>query len=596
MRNGFPPVAAALTLLWATWAAGQARPSDMNVAIPGVSGVSGLLTNSLLEKGCFSCYSTVPTRMSQGAGVLRAAADEQLPLPGTMEYIEIDTLVVVYPRYQRDYSGGRLRVNLSAKDIETLKTETAEATHFFWRSSNCKCLVKTDWMVMDRVLTPSQLWDLSGKGEYWLTYWPVGGGSVEQDLRNAGVTNRQYSVVVVLYAFENSDGAVAAIGGGTYGVDIGFLGNTSYVAIPLAWGLDCDGVFVHEYLHSLDSIFTASGNPLGSDMGHADRPELFTYPADSGRHFNFLLSNVLNPRSWIALDPQWARVVIAPDGDGDGVPDSGALPATEESLGSSPTEKDTDGDGLEDLKELTAAYYRESDPRNPDTDADGLSDGADPYPLFWCNNQVPKSQPQIDGLIRTGEYVQVADLPAADSDLQVSAYTAWSDGMLYLAADVIDNRVQTPYEDPFWSFDDNLEVDIDGRRDGWLTGDQRNYRFCVVPVGSQGRPYVLGEFGSRETGTMEWRDIDVSTVVAGYTLHSSGYRIEMAIPAKVLNATSARTADVRIAANSSVRLTFSVCDNDAYGDWPEFNLFTARDSDTPAFVDLRFTQELSPGQ
>ena len=45
-----------------------------------------------------------------------------------------------------------------------------------------------------------------------------------------------------------------------------------------------------------------------------------------------------------------------------------------------------------------------------------------------------------------------------------------------------------------------------------------------------------------------------------------------------------------------MRLTFSVCDNDAYGDWPEFNLFTARDSDTPAFVDLRFTQELSPGQ
>ena len=162
--------------------------------------------------------------------------------------------------------------------------------------------------------------------------------------------------------------------------------------------------------------------------------------------------------------------------------------------------------------------------------------------------QVAKSQPQIDGLIRTGEYVQAADLPAADSDLQVSAYAAWSDGMLYLAADVIDNRVQTPYEDPFWSFDDNLEVDIDGRRDGWLTGRSAQLPVPCRARGLAGPAVCLGRIRLRETGTMEWRDIDVSAVVAGYTLHSSGYRIEMAIPAKVLNATST-TADVRIAAN-----------------------------------------------
>jgi len=248
-RYGHPPVAAVLALVCAALAAGQARPfiTDVNVVVPGVQGVSGLLTDAVLENGCFSCYSTVPGRLAPASRSL-ATAGEYACAAGMMQYVEIDTLVVVYPRYRRTWSGGRIGVTLSDADIETLKAEVAQAQRFIWRSSNLKCLVKTDWLVMDRVLSPAQLWDMSGKGGYWLTYWPVGGGSVEQDLRDAGIGNGQYSVVVVLYAFENSDGAEAAIGGGTYGVDVGFLGNTSYVAIPLAWGLDCDGVFVHEYL------------------------------------------------------------------------------------------------------------------------------------------------------------------------------------------------------------------------------------------------------------------------------------------------------------------------------------------------------------
>lgn len=566
--------------LCVTWAGAQ-------VPAPDVQAVNGQLSDVVLAKGCFSCYSTVPQPTTDR---LRAAGAGPGALPGTMQYVEVDTLVVVYPNYQRDFTGGRVRVSLSDADIETLKGEVAQAKSFLWRSSNCKCLIKADWMVIDRVLTPAQLWNMSGAGGYWLQYWSIGGGSVEQDLRDAGVVNGQYSVVIVLYAFENSDGATAAVAGGTYGVDIGFLGDTSYIAMPLAWGLDCDAVISHEYLHALDSIYTASGNPLGNDMGHADHPESFPYAADSSRQFSFLLANVLDPNSWLALDPRWVRLATAPDADSDGLPDSGDLPITEESFGSSPTDRDTDHDGLDDLKELTATYYASSDPRNRDTDGDGLPDGNDVYPLFWCNDQVARHVPQIDGSIKQGEYTQVARLVTSPaSDLSVTAYAAWSEDMLYLAADVTDNKVQTPYQDPYWQFDDNFEVDIDGCRDGWLTGDQRNYRFYAVPVGAGGRPYVFGEFGSLQAGQLTWRSLDVSTIVARYALRTGGYRIEMAIPTSLLHAANTRLPDVIAASGSSVRLTFSVRDFDAYADWPQFNVFNGQDKDTPSFVELHFT-------
>ncbi len=518
------------------------------------------------------------------------AADEPVPVPGTMPYVELDTLVVVYPHYQRDYDGGHVQMDLSAADIETLKTEAAEAWHSLWRSSNCKCLVKADWMTVDRVLTPAQLWE-AGKGRYLLPYPAVGNDLVERDLRAAGVGNGQYAAVVAFYAFQNSEGAVAAVGGLSVGVDRHFLGNTALIVIPLHAGLDRDGILVHEYLHALDSMFTASGNPAG-DMGHADRPPEFPYPADSPRHFWFLLANVLDPQSWLALDPEWARVATAPDADGDGIPDAGDLPLTEESFGSAPAQADTDDDGLSDLGELTAAYYRASDPLNPDTDGDGLPDGADAYPLFWCHDQVAKSTPQIDGLIRPGEYTQVS-WPAtpANSDLQVSAYAGWSDDVLYVAADVVDDTVQTPYQDPYRHFNDNFEICIDALQDGWTTGDQRNYRFYAVPVGTRGKPYIFGEFGSLVPGDTAYRAIDVSCIMARYARRGDGYSIEMAIPTNVLSAAGATTPDVCLQAGASARVTFAIRDHDAYADWPKFNLFTAADSDTPAFITLHFTPE-----
>ena len=64
------------------------------------------------------------------------------------------------------------------------------------------------------------------------------------------------------------------------------------------------------------------------------------------------------------------------DRDGDGVPDyspyGDELSITEETLGTSTSHVDTDGDGLSDLEEATAGVRSGTDPNHPDTDRDGL--------------------------------------------------------------------------------------------------------------------------------------------------------------------------------------------------------------------------------
>lgn len=561
------------------WSGAQrsCEAADVNTVSPVLGTVPGFYSSAVLEGGCFSCYSTVPAPAAATDRPIAAAADADVP--GMTQYAEIDTLVVFYPHYRRDYREGHVQVDWPEADMRRLRAEAAEAVEFFWRASNLKCLLNIDYMVVDRTLTPAQLWDWGDNGRYWLTYWSIDGGtSVERDLRAARVSNGQYSVVVVLYAFESSEGASAAVAGGAYGVDIGFLGDTAYIAIPVRQDLNRDGVIIHEYLHALDSIYTASGNPGDNNMGHADRPALFNYPADGGRHFSFLLCNVLEPQSWLQLDPRWARVATAADGDGDGVPDSGDLPITEQTLGSSAAKRDTDDDGLDDLAELTAVFYRPLDPRAGDTDGDGMMDGEDPYPLYWCSDRIGMGQPGIDGLIGAEEYTLVARLPVQPNpDIEVSVYSAWSDGALCVAADITDNRVQTPYQEPFWHFCDNFEINIDSLCTGWFSGRPRNYRFYVVPTGSQGRPQVFGRYGAYRGDSMDWNDIDTSPIDAKYALRPGGYIIEMAIPSQVMSASGAGVPDVRASLGASWRWTFSVRDHDDYADWPELSVLTGLD-------------------
>lgn len=51
-----------------------------------------------------------------------------------------------------------------------------------------------------------------------------------------------------------------------------------------------------------------------------------------------------------------------------------------------------------------------------------------------------------------------------------------------------------------------------------------------------------------------------------------------------------RPHELTVPAATFTRATFSVRDHDDYADWPEFNVFSAQDHDTPAFVTLHFIE------
>jgi len=498
---------------------------------------------------------------------------------GQMQYVEIDTLIVIYTHYYKDES---VRMDLSAADIETLEDEVAKSKRFIWRSSNLKCLMKTDYLIVDRALTLDDLWE-TWDGAYWLhyRYWGAGATTVEQDLYDAGIVDYQYSIILVLYAFENSQGAGAAFGGGTYGVN-STMGDAAYTAIPLAWGLNCEGTITHEYLHALDSIFEESGNPDGNDMHHADQPESFPYVKDSSKHFNFLICNTLEPGSWLQLYSEWANLVTATDDDSDGVPDTGELPITEETLFSNPAKQDTDDDGLSDFEELIATYHSESDVLAQDSDGDGLFDGEDPYPLYVYNDHVAQGQPWIDGVIETGEYTKIVHFNDGNSDISASIYARWSDDILYVAADITDDMLSVDNPDLWWC--DNLEIKIDAQQDGWFFSGNQNYRFYVVPRGLDYTADVVGHNFYHDPGNDPWHEIDVSAITAKYAVHAGGYVIELAIPASVIPGVGIQEA-------YSLRLTFQVEDyDDTYPGWPRFNVFTGLEEDVPGFVYLYLVQ------
>jgi len=518
--------------------------------------------------------------------VMTAGATPQPQAAGTVTYVDIPTIAVIYTDY---YHTADCQMHLTAEDVAVVISEIEKTRKFNWRSSHMKCNMDIDYLIIgddpgERTLTPDMMWSWVENG-YWLPFWSCDGGatSVEQDLYDNGIVDGQYAVVLVTYAFKNCDTAWSPIGGGTYGVDMGCIGDAAYIGDPMAWGLEVEGVTTHEYLHALDSIFEESGNPGGANPHHADQPATFPYPKDCGLHFNFLINNVLDPAGWLGLYPQWRVIHTVADTDEDGVPDGGALPMTEATMGTGISDSDSDDDGLSDLEEAMAAYYSESDPLDPDSDGDGIKDGDDPYPLYYCNEHVGEGTPTIDGTIDPGEYTEITRYNEGDLDHAVIFYGRWEDGVLYYAAAVTDELLSVYYTEPWWN--DNIEIHIDAQGDGWFVAGNQNYRFLIVPKGGGGVAEVYGHNYYDDPGNDAWHEIDVSAVTAAYSTHTGGYVIEVAIPDSVM-------AGVTAGRDAALRTTFFVEDFDEWPGWPRYNLMTELDDDRPGFVYLTLNERL----
>jgi hypothetical protein len=320
--------------------------------------------------------------------------------PGMMAYNRLQVLLMVYrsisyrdvypEKEYPDVPDGR---TLSDAELEYLKQAIQFNEEFTFRNSACKLFLDFDFYVVEDTLWLS---DLGEKDPYWLPP----NRRVARDFKTAagamGKSPEEYAGIVVPYAWLNhpprrksalsdtSRGEAInirqAYGGGTYGVPapwefsrVGYTGNPFQDAFSRQ-----DWLILHEFHHQIDALLEESGHPA---YHHSDRP--WEMPGRFGEDFDFNAWIIRNaPHQW------WDHLRFgtyeeAADTDLDGVPDDAPqLPLDENRLGGDPLERDTDGDGLEDLEELMAGTSRGTDPALVDTDGDGLADGMDPEPLY----------------------------------------------------------------------------------------------------------------------------------------------------------------------------------------------------------------------
>ncbi|MBN1916272.1 MAG: hypothetical protein JW889_00055 [Verrucomicrobia bacterium] len=520
-----------------------------------------------------------------------------LSCPGTaaaassIDYIDMNILIVIYLHYD---SGGSTTKDLTQNDIDFLQQQTALVREFYWRASGLNCNLNYSWseeadlLIIgddpgERTLTPDMLQDEGGGGVMLGIESVDGQTSVIQDLADAGIEN-EYAVVIVYYAFEDGDGYYAPYGAWCYYVDA-VLDTASCMLIPYNKDWYEDAI-IHEYMHALDFIDFVCWSPL--DIQDPDDPYSFPYGIDGDRDFWFQNLNRPDPSAWMQIYSQWATPRTATDTDGDGVPDSGNLPITEQTLGTSAYSSDTDGDGLSDFGELYATYYAGSNPVNDgDTDDDGIGDNTDPFPLYASPASIEQGAPTVNGSIASGEWVEVTHFNGTDSDINATFYLRWDGTSLYFAAQVTDDQIRTYYTgDDSLNCNDLVLVNIDAGRDGfWFgSGGDTNYHIRFVPKGSSGVAEVGGYNLYQDEQNGEMHPLDTSGITARYTVNGNTYVIEAQIPQSVL-------PGMTIGSGNMIRICYGVQDLDDYPseEWSEHDPFSGGTFCLPAFVEHTLT-------
>ncbi len=471
------------------------------------------------------------------------------------QYLSIDVLVVVYTNYVFD--------NVTTSEIQALQAEVAQAREFDFRNSQCRLDLNISYEVINRNLTLNQFWKVAPPYGYWYPFWEVDGiHSVRNDLYALGYSDNQFAAVFVYYAWQNVDTAAAAYGGGAYGPDVGFMGNTAYASVPLCWDpATNDWYFIHEFHHQLDGMFNYSGHP---EYPHADQPGDYNGGYDDGYSFNAWIMRSWPFNDWGGMSTSWGSVSTFDDPDTDSLPNSGTFPITETTFGSDPTSIDGDYDGLSDMGEATADYFKGSDPMEQDTDGDGLPDGLDRYALDSVKTRVPYANPIIDGVINCPNCSIAHIVGESSADLNATLYAGHNDSGLYIALQANDDIVQTPWGDPWW--DDGFEIKLDATDDGYLNRGDNDYTISVAPTGGTTTPLVNWAI-LRSNGTRDQTYIPQTDVRAAYTRGSNSYSIEVFIKTNTLTGLGVSSLD-------TIGLQVDVIDYDTYPGWPHYVYFT----------------------
>jgi hypothetical protein len=295
--------------------------------------------------------------------------------------------------------------------------------------------------------------------------------NVETDLRARGILDNQVDAV---YVWANNLGGCwggfTLLGqtAGAFGTVCGvpFPSNDSSIDPTMPWN------FTHEFQHALDLVLVQGS---GQDMiyGHPDAvygDTTYTGPIiDAGEHFDWERATLRMFSAYDTLAAPFNDYIEVDDPDGDRLASNDArVPMDEARFGSSPTLRDTDNDGLDDMSEYAAGTFGGSNPTVADTDGDGQLDGVDPTPRAALAASMTAKTPTIDGvrdsgytLLRNGvEFTNVTGFSAA-------TYIAYDANNFYILAE--ENQSASIF----------LIVDGSGANGFWAGDD--SYSFTMTP-------------------------------------------------------------------------------------------------------------------
>lgn len=306
-----------------------------------------------------------------------------------------------------------------------------QVKEFYYRNSNAQLLLLYD-PIYRNIIPPAESFFRMNTNEFGES--ELGGRIMARDLKKTlGIWNEEYDMFLFTYGNGWSHCGGNWGGGSAYYTGMGAI----MCAQVGNWGGDgTTFVTVHEMMHSVDQMYSNSGHHEYA----SSHPDDSIYGWATGGEDLSWCGNAMRPfTNYFGMMGPWDGRYVYRDSDCDGLGDEDfLLPGDEVRMNSDPTESDTDGDGLSDLKEYLAGLYFPSDANNTDTDGDGLVDGEDPYPIVGYNKKIPRllKEPEFDGVIEEGEWKYWGGGTLCNKGVTnfcVTAYAGWRGDGLYLA-------------------------------------------------------------------------------------------------------------------------------------------------------------------
>jgi sugar lactone lactonase YvrE len=260
---------------------------------------------------------------------------------------------------------------------------------------------------------------------------------------------------------EDFGGVITIGGGGTYA----YPWPTPWWGGKLTYSTGCcftggGGIWLltHEFHHVTEGWMHHCGYP---GYNSADSP--WTHPGRFGENFDFLAHTLRYMPSDAYLNCPFGKIKMTADKDADGVPDDEPDAVWDEKrAGTSPENKNSYGNGLSDLENLTADNFNPT-PMGVKNNNPMLTKKVDykfPFAVFDCKYERPKRTINIDGTFDEKQWDFLAATPNPGVPKPVNpvvAMTTYS-GVMWgsLVNESIDCRMKTYMN---WD-DDNIYVAV----------------------------------------------------------------------------------------------------------------------------------------